>query len=382
MKKIFIVTGARPNFMKAAPLVKEFEKNSNFNHVLVHTGQHYDSQMSRCFFDDLGLPEPDIYLGVGSGTHGVQTGNIMIEFEKVCFSEKPNLILVVGDVNSTVACAIVAAKLVIPVGHVEAGLRSFDKTMPEEINRILTDQISDYLFTTCRDADQNLIEEGICADKIHFVGNVMIDSLLSNIEKSNKSNILEKLKLKEKNRIIKYALLTLHRPSNVDNASVLRDILKALKRISKELPVIFPAHPRTLKQIRKFKLEEMISYCEDLSNCELNFSGQDILTVPPLGYHDFQCLMSHAKIVLTDSGGIQEETTILQVPCLTIRNNTERSVTITEGTNIMVGNDPNRIINTAIRVLKDGVKRKKMPEYWDGKAAVRIVEILNRNFYE
>jgi len=375
-KKIFIVTGARPNFMKAAPLIKEFKKNSNFDQVLVHTGQHYDKQMSEYFFDDLGLPEPDIYLGVGSGTHGVQTGNIMIEFEKVCFSEKPDLILVVGDVNSTVACAIVAAKLFIPVGHIEAGLRSFDRTMPEEINRILTDQISDYLFTTCRDADRNLIEEGICAEKIHFVGNVMIDTLLSNIEKSNKSNILEKLKLKEKNIIRKYALLTLHRPSNVDNEEVLRDILKALKRISRELPVIFPAHPRTLKQIRKFKLEEIMSYCENISHCELNFPVQDILALPPIGYHDFQCLMSHAKIVLTDSGGIQEETTILQVPCLTIRNNTERPVTITEGTNIIVGNDADRIINTALRVLKDGVKRKKIPEYWDGKAAERIVEIL------
>lgn len=375
-KKIVIVVGARPNFMKATALLEEFKKHSKFNPILVHTGQHYDDEMSDSFFKELNLPEPDIYLGVGSGTHAEQTGKIMIKVEKVFFKEKPDLVIVVGDVNSTIACALVAAKLDIPVAHVEAGLRSFDRTMPEEINRILTDQISDYLFTTCEDANLNLIREGIPKGKIFFVGNVMIDTLLNHIQKAEKSNIIEMLNLNKNNNIKKYALLTLHRPSNVDDQLILKKILNALLDFSKVTPIIFPIHPRTLKQIRKFKMDKMINYVENISSNEINKVNQNILAIPPLGYLDFLCLMSNAAMVFTDSGGIQEETTILRIPCLTLRNNTERPITVKEGTNIMVGNDPDKIMESALRVQKGEISRKKIPKYWDGKAAERIVKVL------
>jgi len=384
--KILIVVGTRPNFVKIAPIMDVIDnynmdkdgRQQAIDYLVVHTGQHYDNKMSNSFFDDLGLPEPDIYLGVGSGTHAEQTGKVMIKFEKVCFREKPNLVIVVGDVNSTIACALVAVKLNIPIAHIEAGLRSFDRTMPEEINRILTDQISDYLFTTCEDANMNLRKEGIPESKIFFIGNVMIDTLLSQIEIIKNSNILKKLGLKKNNNVKKYAVLTLHRPSNVDNLVVLKRILNILNNISQIIPIIFPVHPRTIKQIKNFKLEEMVSYVEHISSNELDRANQNILAIQPLGYLDFLCLMSNAALVLTDSGGIQEETTMLGIPCLTLRNNTERPITVKEGTNIVVGNNFDKMIEVTLSVLKNGIPRKKIPRYWDGKASERILKILKR----
>ena len=375
--KVMHIVGARPNFMKIAPLMREISRYpQEFDQLLLHTGQHYDYEMSKSFFNDLGLNEPDICLGVGSGTHAEQTGKIMIEFERVCFQEKPDLVIVVGDVNSTIACAIVAAKLCIPIAHIEAGLRSFDRTMPEEINRILTDQISDYLFTTCEDANQNLIKEGIPENKIFFVGNTMIDTLLNHMEIAKNSVILGKLGLRKNNKIKKYAIVTLHRPSNVDNLKILKGIFNALNELAREISIIFPAHPRTIKQIKNFKLQEMINYEENFMSNELTKTNRNTLAIPPLGYLDFLCLMSNAAIVLTDSGGIQEETTILGIPCLTLRNSTERPITVKEGTNTVVGNDPDKIVNIAFSILKNGTPRKKTPKYWDGKAAQKIIEVL------
>jgi len=371
---IFLVAGARPNFMKIAPLASELKK-ANMEHKIIHTGQHYDIQMSEAFFKDLGIPEPDISLGVGSGTHAEQTGRVMIEFEKVCRQERPELIVVVGDVNSTIACALVASKLSIPVAHVEAGLRSFDRTMPEEINRLLTDQISDFLFTTCEDANINLKNEGIPDNKIFFVGNVMIDTLLKQVELAKQSEILEKLRLKERGVVKDFGLLTLHRPSNVDNATILEGILNVILDFSKQIPVIFPLHPRTLKQLGRFGLICMVKYHEDISSV-MKKESRNIIGIPPLGYLDFQCLLAHARLVLTDSGGIQEETTILGIPCLTLRNNTERPITVREGTNIVVGNDPLEIKNNIRHVMDKDASRLAVPKYWDGKAAERIVGII------
>jgi UDP-N-acetylglucosamine 2-epimerase (non-hydrolysing) len=399
-EKVILVAGARPNFMKIAPLVRAFAtfkkqkksekgknkraKRRNFQYLLVHTGQHYDEGMSDFFFKDLGLPEPDIYLGVGSGTHVEQTAQIMIAFERVCLEEQPDLVMVVGDVNSTVACALVAAKLLIPVAHVEAGLRSFDRTMPEEINRILTDQLSDFLFTTCKDANRNLIREGIPEEKIHFVGNVMIDTLFRHLEMAKKSKIIEKLGLMETANLKKYALLTLHRPSNVDAPLVLKKIFGALNEIALRIPVIFPVHPRTLKRLQEFELNDFVNYvCPTTADFDKSCLGRlppRVLGVPPLGYLDFLCLMSRAALVLTDSGGIQEETTILGIPCLTLRNNTERPITVREGTNFVVGNDPRRIKEKAFDILGNGIGRRRIPKYWDGKAAERIVKILTKAF--
>lgn len=375
--KVIHIVGARPNFMKIAPLMREMSRYpQKFDQLLVHTGQHYDEEMSKSFFKDLRLTEPDIYLGVGSGTHAEQTGKIMIEFERVCFQEKPDLVIVVGDVNSTIACCLVAAKLCIPIAHIEAGLRSFDRTMPEEINRVLTDQISDYLFTTCEDTNQNLIKEGIPENKIFFVGNTMIDTLLNHMEIAKNSTILEKLGLRKNNNIKKYAVVTLHRPSNVDNPKILKGIFNALNELAREISIIFPAHPRTIKQIKNFKLQEISNFEENCLSNELRKTNRNILTIPPLSYLGFLCLMSNATIVLTDSGGIQEETTILGIPCLTLRSNTERPITVKDGTNVVVGNDPDKIINTAINTIKNQNSRKKIPKYWDGKAAERIIKIL------
>jgi UDP-N-acetylglucosamine 2-epimerase (non-hydrolysing) len=321
--------------------------------------------MSGSFLKELNLPKPDIYLGVGSGTQAEQTGKIMMEFEKVCLKERPELVVVVGDVNSTLACALTAAKLCIPLAHVEAGLRSYDRTMPEEINRLLTDQLAGYLFTTCEDANKNLIKEGIPKKRIFFVGNVMIDTLLNRLKMAHGPRMLENLGLKESSEIEKYALLTLHRPSNVDNPLVLRRIIGVLVKLAKEIPIIFPVHPRTLKQIKKFGLLRAISPLEDF------------MLLPPLGYLEFLSLMSRAALVLTDSGGIQEETTILGIPCLTLRENTERPITVRQGTNIIVGTDSGKILRAARRVLRIGIPRKRIPRYWDGKAAARIVNILS-----
>jgi UDP-N-acetylglucosamine 2-epimerase (non-hydrolysing) len=385
--KIILVAGARPNFMKIAPLVKAIEKfnhlpgkkrKSEIHYLLVHTGQHYDEDMSEFFFRDLDLPKPDIYLGVGSATHAEQTAKIMVAFERVCLREKPCLIVVVGDVNSTLACGLVAAKLGIPVAHVEAGLRSFDRSMPEEINRVLTDHLSDYLFTTCEDANKNLVNEGIAKGKIYLVGNVMVDTLCANIEFARRSNILNDLSLRKDGKLRKYALLTLHRPSNVDDYNILRNILLALNLIARKIPVIFPVHPRTINQIRKFGLSDLIANLNLKIQPIVKKIPKRILALPPLGYLDFLSLMSNAAIVLTDSGGIQEETTILGIPCFTLRDNTERPITIKQGTNTLVGNNPDRI-KKAIQRIKKRSQRRVRPKYWDGKAAQRIVRILTND---
>ena len=354
--------GARPNFMKIAPLVAECARVPGISHLLVHTGQHYDPGMSDVFFQDLSIPAPDIDLGVGSASHAVQTAQIMIEFEKVCARENPDLVLVVGDVNSTMAATLVASKLNIPVAHVEAGLRSFDRAMPEEINRVVTDQLADYLFTTSREADENLKREGVNPEKIHFVGNVMIDTLIKHRERAASLNLASRLGIEGD----AYALMTLHRPSNVDDRVILEGILTAVQDISSSLPVIFPIHPRTSQRIREFELDAMVH-------------GK-VRLMEPLGYLEFLNLMARARLVLTDSGGLQEETTILGIPCLTIRENTERPVTISEGSNELVGTDPDRIRAGAEQILSGKWKTPRVPEYWDGKAAERIVAILTANF--
>jgi len=362
--KIINVVGARPNFVKIAPIIKEMDRHrADFRYYLVHTGQHFDSKMSGLFFDDLELPRPDFYLGVGSGSHAGQTARIMQRFEKVLLKIRPDIVLVVGDVNSTLACALCSVKLHIPVAHVEAGLRSFDREMPEEINRILTDAISDYLFTTERSACINLLNEGRPEDRIYFVGNVMVDTLLNHIEKARSSDILERIDLKQR----QYAVLTLHRPSNVDHKEIFIGILNGLREVQKQTPIVWPIHPRTKKMLRSFRLEKML----------LNM--QHIKIIPPLGYLDFLRLMLDSKFILTNSGGIQEESTILGVPCLTLRRTTERPATIEEGTNVLVGTDKDVIISSALKVIQDGRYRyNRVPELWDGKAAIRIVDILRK----
>jgi UDP-N-acetylglucosamine 2-epimerase (non-hydrolysing) len=346
--------------MKIAPIMTEMRKHADIVPMLVHTGQHYDDEMSNSFFVDLGLPKPDVNLGVGSGLHGEQTGRVMIAFEKVVLAESPDLVLVVGDVNSTLACALVATKLNINVAHVEAGLRSFDRHMPEEINRILTDQIADYLFTTSRGAGQNLRREGIPEDRIFFVGNVMVDTLLANRQRALNSTVLEDYSLSAGN----YAVLTLHRPRNVDDKAAFERILNALEAIQRRIKVIFPAHPRTRQRIREFGMTDHITAMANMIVCG------------PLGYLDFLRLMFGAKLVLTDSGGIQEETTLLGIPCLTLRPTTERPVTVEQGTNIVVGTDPDLIQQTVNDILNGKGKTGRNPELWDGHAAIRIVEHL------
>ena len=377
--KWVIVSGARPNFMKIAPLIRALsakrkaQSKKNLSWKIVHTGQHYDDRIFKVFFEDLELPKPDINLGIGSASHTIQTARIMIEFEKVCNEEKPDIVIVVGDVNSTLACSLVAAKLGIKVAHIEAGLRSFDKTMPEEINRIVTDSISDYLFTTCEDANDNLRREGVSEDKIHFVGNVMADTLLSHKDKANKSNILEKLSLAKNTYVKDYGVVTLHRPGNVDDRKTFKGILEQLKEISKFIPIIFSAHLRTQKQIESFGIQEYFDY-----SCSSN-NSHGIRLIDPLGYLDFLKLMSNAKIVFSDSGGIQEETTILGIPCLTIRETTERPVTIIEGTNTLVGTSSDKIRTCAMNILNGKRKVGQIPTLWDGKSAKRVVNILTSN---
>lgn len=358
--KIISIVGTRPNFVKLAALVHEIKKHKEIEHLLVHTGQHYDAYMSKFFFNDLQLPKPDINLEVGSGTFGEQTGNIIIKLEKILIKEKPNLVIVVGDVNSTFAGALIAKQLGIKVAHVEAGLRSFDLTMTEEINRILTDSISDFLFTTEKSANINLLNEGIDKDKIYFVGNVMIDTLLKHKKKAQKSKVLKKFDLVRNN----YAVLTLHRPSNVDTKDSLNYILSILELIQKKIRIIFPIHPRTLKNIKNFELEKKIK------------KQKNLIVTKPLGYLDFLCLMNNSKFVITDSGGIQEETTVLGVPCVTIRNNTERPVTVRQGTNMIVSTDKNKITKACNSLIKRAHVKGKIPKFWDGKAAKRIVNTI------
>jgi UDP-N-acetylglucosamine 2-epimerase (non-hydrolysing) len=370
--------------MKIAPLVRAIatknktNERNQINYKIVHTGQHYDYDMSNIFFKDLGIPKPDVFLDVGSSSHGEQTGKIMIAFEKVLLRGKVDTVTVVGDVNSTIACALAATKLHIPVAHVEAGLRSFDRTMPEEINRVLTDQISDYLFTPSSDANGNLKKEGISSDKIYLVGNIMIDNLLFNLKKAQKSNIFENLGLITSSpgaSIKDYALLTLHRPSNVDHKESLREIIGALKEISKEFPIIFPMHPRTRKMVTEFNLEKYFNFGMNKPKVPIKLSNS-IYALDPLGYIDFLGLMSKAKIVLTDSGGIQEETAVLGIPCLTLRDTTERPITLTGGTNILVHNNKTKIVEATRKILKEQKPKANCPKLWDGKTAERIVDIL------
>ncbi len=363
MLKVINVVGARPNFMKVAPIVEAMRRRpSEFAPVVLHTGQHYDERMSDAFFRDLGLPAPDVHLGVGSASHAQQTAAVMQKFEPVVLEQKPDWVLVVGDVNSTLACALVCSKLGVKVAHVEAGLRSRDRTMPEEINRLVTDQLSDLLLTPSMDGDRNLLAEGIPAERIRFVGNVMIDSLFKQLKRAESSRVREELEVAGAD----YAVVTLHRPSNVDEPRVLGGILSALTRISKHLPVVFPIHPRTRKNLGEFGLLEGVEE-----------EGR-VRFVEPLGYLDFLRLYSGARLVLTDSGGIQEETTALGIPCLTLRENTERPVTVELGTNRVVGTDPARIVSEAEAALtQDGQKEPpRVPPLWDGHAAGRILDAL------
>jgi UDP-N-acetylglucosamine 2-epimerase (non-hydrolysing) len=386
-KKIIHVVGARPNFMKIAPIIEAIrahnEKTQNpmesIHQLLVHTGQHYDAQMSKLFFDELMIPKPDVNLEVKSSSHARQAAEIMIRFEEVCLKEKPTHVLVVGDVNSTIACALVASKLGIKVIHVEAGLRSFDRSMPEEINRILTDSISDYLFITEASAEQNLVHEGVARDKIFFVGNVMIDSLLKHRDKAEKSTILQRFGLTVPNgsddKIADYCLVTLHRPSNVDDPKTFQGILAALSEIARDMPIIFPAHPRTIKQIRNFGFEGYFNW-EMFDDLRPEYKpGKAINIHPPLGYLDFLRLMDKAGLVMTDSGGIQEETTILGTKCVTLRENTERPITLEQGTNVLAGTDKGKILDAARSQLRENLEYAT-PPLWDGRAAERIVAIL------
>jgi UDP-N-acetylglucosamine 2-epimerase (non-hydrolysing) len=350
--RFLLVAGARPNFMKIAPLMEAFRERECKDVLLVHTGQHYDPKMSGDFFRELAIPEPDVNLEVGSGTHAEQTARIMVAFEKVCEREHPDWVVVVGDVNSTLACTITAKKLGISVAHVEAGLRSRDMTMPEEINRLCTDAIADLLFTTDEIASDNLRREGVAKEKIHFVGNTMIDTLLRHIERAQRLPLPNGLERKA------YGVLTLHRPANVDQEEVLSGILGAVETVADQIPVVFPAHPRTARNLAAIRVH------------------RNIRITGPLSYVFFLGLVANSRLVLTDSGGIQEETTVLGVPCITLRSNTERPITCEVGTNILTGNDPERIRSAARAVLADGMRRGLVPEKWDGHAAKRIVEVL------
>lgn len=362
--KIINVVGARPNFMKIAPIHNLMLKSKVIKPILLHTGQHYDEKMSKVFFIDLKMPMPDIYLNVGSGSHAVQTAKIMVEFEKVCLEQKPDMVLVVGDVNSTVACTLVAVKLGIKCVHVESGLRSFDRRMPEEINRLMTDVVSDYLFVSEESGMINLKNEGIPRSKVFHVGNVMIDSLVNHIKSADKSRIMKELGVKKE----EFCLVTLHRPSNVDDPKNAKTLVDTLKTVSKKLKVVFPIHPRTLKN---FEAMGILKGFSDNDNIKLT---------DPLGYLDFMKLMKESRFLLTDSGGIQEETTYLGKPCLTLRENTERPSTVTQGTNILIKElDKKLIIKHIDDILAGKVKKGTVPKYWDGKTAQRIVKILENS---
>jgi UDP-N-acetylglucosamine 2-epimerase (non-hydrolysing) len=358
--KIINIVGARPNFVKIAPLMDAYRAHPSIEALLVHTGQHYDSTMSDLFFRQLGIPQPDLNLGVGSASHAVQTAEIMKAFEPVVLEHKPDVILVVGDVNSTIACGLVAVKLGVKLAHVEAGLRSFDRTMPEEVNRVLTDSISHFLFCTEQSGMDNLAHEGIAAEKTFLVGNVMIDALLKHKAAADKSAVLSDMKLTPG----RFAVLTLHRPANVDDPAVFTKLLDALEVIQRDLPIIFPIHPRTRSHLGGSALGKRAQGMKGLRMTD------------PLGYLDFLKLMSEAKIVMTDSGGIQEETAILKVPCLTLRENTERPCTVEAGSNQVVGRDPERIIAGYRRFAEQKDLVVKTPPFWDGHAAERIVKIL------
>jgi len=361
--KIAHIVGARPNLVKIAPLLREMGRHSEIRPLLIHTGQHYDEALSTVFFRQMGIPEPDVNLEVGSGSHAWQTAEVLKRIEPFLLDQRPDLVLVVGDVNSTLAAALAAAKLSIPVAHVEAGLRSFDRTMPEEINRVLTDALADYLFATEEDAVENLVREGRPRERIHLVGNVMIDALRQFLPLAQESRIGYDLGLTEGNGFSPFALLTLHRPSNVDSADTLRTLLRALEAVADLVPIVFPVHPRTRQRLAELKTGD----------------HPRLRMIAPVGYLDFLCLLSRARLVLTDSGGIQEETTALGVPCLTLRENTERPVTVTEGTNRIVGQDPARMMDAVREILAGNTKQGGMPRFWDGHSAERIIDILLRD---
>jgi UDP-N-acetylglucosamine 2-epimerase (non-hydrolysing) len=358
--KILAVVGARPNLMKMAPLIRAMRNLPDIAPILVHTGQHYDSKMSQIFFDDLEIPRPDLFFKVGSGSHAEQTAKIMVACERVLLEHRPDVVLLVGDVNSTLACAVAAAKLSVPIAHVEAGLRSFDRTMPEEVNRLVTDALSDLLFTTSPDADENLAREGIPPDRIFFVGNVMIDTLLRCRARAAELGTPGRYGFAAGG----YALLTLHRPSNVDVPSVFAGLLDAMTEIQRNLAILFPAHPRTMQRLADLDLAERLA------------NAPRLRIIEPLGYLEFLDLMMHARLVVTDSGGIQEETTILCVPCLTLRENTERPITISHGTNRLVGTNPERITAAVRGILSASPMAGRLPDLWDGHAAERIVAVL------
>lgn len=360
MKAIF-VGGARPNFIKIAPILEAVKKFPSIEPILVHTGQHYDRELSEVFFEELGIPAPDKYLGVGSGSHAKQTARVMIEFEEVLLSEKPRLVTVVGDVNSTLACSVTSSKLHVPVAHVESGLRSFDRSMPEEINRLVTDSLSAILFTTCEDANLNLKREGVKPERICFVGNVMIDSLERHRKIAERSRILDRLSLREKN----YGVLTLHRPSNVDDPEVLSRILSAIERIQRRIPIVFPVHPRTRRNLMTTVVRDKVE------------ASKSLILLEPLGYIDFLRLLISSRLILTDSGGVQEESTVLGVPCLTLRENTERPVTVTSGTNTIVGTDPEKIVHEAEETIAGRGKEGRVPPLWDGRASSRIASVID-----
>jgi UDP-N-acetylglucosamine 2-epimerase (non-hydrolysing) len=361
LKTIISIVGARPNFMKVAPLHKALQQYSDsVRHLIVHTGQHYDEVMSKVFFDDLELPHPHFYLGVGSGTHAEQTSKVMLGVERVLTEQRPDLVVVVGDVNSTVAASLVSVKMGIPVAHVEAGLRSFDRTMPEEINRMLTDVISEYLFVSEPSGLHNLRREGVAENKIFYVGNVMIDSLVHYREKAVRLPVLDQFKVKPK----QYTLVTLHRPSNVDTEEGLGKIVSIFEKLSERTSIIFPVHPRTRKMLERFGLGGQAGRIPNLTITE------------PLGYLEFLCLMDKARLIVTDSGGIQEETTFLGIPCLTLRENTERPVTTEIGTNELCGLDVAKIVQKSYEVFDGRPKQGRIPELWDGLAARRIAEII------
>ncbi len=407
--KLILVAGARPNFMKVSAIIDAIEAHNSLSdrqieYRLVHTGQHYDAQMSQTFFVDLGIPKPDVDMEVGSSSHAQQTGEIIKRFESILLDEQPDIVIVVGDVNSTIACSLVASKITYPgptstlkllrprIAHVEAGLRSFDRDMPEEVNRVLTDVVSDFLFITEKSAEKNLKKEGISKEKVHFVGNTMVDSLLKHKTKSQESIILDRLGLSQgmgptasslgtnvarRTRSQRgwqrdYGVMTLHRPSNVDDPGCLQQILEALKELGQDMPIVFPVHPRTKKRIEEFQLQ---SYFVSLIPQTIGESG--LYCLEPLGYLDFLCLTANAKLVLTDSGGLQEETTILGVPCVTLRQNTERPITMTQGTNVLAGTTKAQILYHARHQLSQSKKHKR-PKFWDGHAGQRIVEILDR----
>jgi UDP-N-acetylglucosamine 2-epimerase (non-hydrolysing) len=361
-KTIVHVVGARPNYMKIAPVMDALRGESRVRQVLVNTGQHYDEAMAGGFLTELQLPRPDHNLGVGSATHAVQTAKVMMAFEEICLADRPDLVVVVGDVNSTMAASLVAAKLVIPIAHVEAGLRSRDKYMPEEVNRIVTDRLADLLLTPSRDADENLRGEGTPAERIHFVGNVMIDTLRRHLPIATRERVRDRIPVID----APYAVLTLHRPSNVDERDTFGAILKAVREVAAKMPVVFPVHPRTRSRLREFGLEGALD---------------GVLLTEPLGYVDFLALTSHAALILTDSGGLQEESTALGIPCLTLRENTERPVTVTHGTNRVVGTKTADIV-AGVQQAFASTAPPRIPELWDGRAAERVAAVLTRFLFE